>query len=57
MMGGLTFRDPARRTDQLHHLRAHLNVLLGLEVVLLLALAVGDLDLVEEVVRAQGADH
>ena len=53
----LTFGDLVRGADEVHHLGAHLDELLGFEVVLLLALAVGDLDLVEEVVRAQGADH
>ena len=53
----LTLRDPIGRAHQLHHLGRHLDVLLRLEVVLLLALAVGLLDRGDEVVWADGADH
>ena len=43
--------------DQGHHLRAHFDVLLGIVLVLLLAVAVGRLDLVDEVGGPEGPNY
>ena len=53
----LTFRNLVRGADQLHHLRRHFDELFGLGVMLLLALLVRRLNLIDEVVGPEGADH